>query len=43
MVIQKAQKREIDDQIYKYVGVGGIDVPRIVQIGIAAAGIAAPE
>ncbi len=43
VVVQKAQKREIDDQIYKYVGVGGIDGPRIVQIGIAAAGIAAPK
>jgi hypothetical protein len=43
VVIQKAQKREIDDQIYKYVGVAGIDVPRIVQVGIAAADIAAPE
>jgi hypothetical protein len=40
VVIQKAQKREIDDQIYKYVGVGGIDVHRIVQVGITAADIA---
>jgi adenylate cyclase len=43
VVIQKAQKREIDDQIYKYVGVGGIDEHRIVQIGIAAADIASPK
>ena len=43
VVIQKAQKREIDDQIYKYVGVGGIDVHRIVQVGITAADIAKPK
>jgi hypothetical protein len=43
VVIQKAQKREIDDQIYKYVGVAGIDTPRIVQVGIAAADLAAPK
>ena len=40
---QKAEKREIDDQIYKYVGVAGIDTPRIVQVGIAAAHIVAPK
>jgi hypothetical protein len=43
VVIQRAQKREIDDQIYKYVGVAGIDTPRIVQVGIAAAHFAAPK
>ena len=43
VVIQKAEKREIDDQIYKYVGVAGIDTPRIVQVGIAAAHFAAPK
>jgi hypothetical protein len=43
VVIQKAQKREIDDQVYKYVGVAGIDTPRIVQVGIAAAHFAAPK
>lgn len=32
-VVQKAQVREIDHDIYKYVGVNGIDKPRIVQIG----------
>jgi hypothetical protein len=31
----------VDDQIYKYVGVAGIDTPRIVQIGVAAAHIVA--
>ena len=35
-VVQEARKREIDDRIFKYVGVGGIDKPRIVQVGIEA-------
>jgi hypothetical protein len=43
VVIQKAGRREIDDQIYKYVGVAGIDMPRIVQVGIDAAHLAAPK
>jgi hypothetical protein len=36
IVIQGARKREIDDQIFKYVGVAGIDKARIVQIGVGA-------
>jgi sigma-B regulation protein RsbU (phosphoserine phosphatase) len=36
-VIQHAQKREIDTRLFKYVGVSGIDGPRIVQIGYEAA------
>jgi sigma-B regulation protein RsbU (phosphoserine phosphatase) len=32
-IVQKAQKREIDDKIFKYVGVSGIDKIRIVQVG----------
>jgi hypothetical protein len=36
IVIQQARKREIDDQIFKYVGVGGVDKPRIVQVGVGA-------
>jgi hypothetical protein len=35
-VEQAARKREIDDQVYKYVGVAGIDRPRIVQVGYHA-------
>jgi PAS domain S-box-containing protein len=35
-VIQAAMKREVDDQVYKYVGVAGIDRPRIVQVGYQA-------
>lgn len=35
-VIQDAQVREVDNQIFKYVGVGGIDQPRIVQVGYNA-------
>jgi hypothetical protein len=29
-------RREIDDQIFKYVGVGGVDKARIVQVGVGA-------
>jgi hypothetical protein len=36
IVVQEARKREIDDRVFKYVGVAGIDKPRIVQIGIGA-------
>jgi hypothetical protein len=36
VVIQDARKREIDNQIFKYVGVAGVDKPRIVQVGVAA-------
>lgn len=43
VVIQDARKREIDDQIFKYVGVAGVDGPRIVQVGIVADHIATPE
>ncbi len=33
VVTQPAQVREIDQQVFKYVGVGGVDRPRIVQVG----------
>jgi hypothetical protein len=36
VVIQGARKREIDDQTFKYVGVAGVDKPRIVQVGVSA-------
>ena len=36
IVIQQARKREIDDKIFKYVGVKGVDKPRIVQVGVSA-------
>ena len=39
IVIQGARKREIDNKIFKYVGVGGVDKPRIVQVGVGAANI----
>nr|WP_320114942.1 SpoIIE family protein phosphatase [uncultured Desulfuromonas sp.] len=32
-VVQPAQPREIDGKMFKYVGVTGIDQPRIVQVG----------
>ena len=36
IVIQEIRRREIDDRAFKYVGVSGLDKPRIVQIGVAA-------
>ena len=36
IVIQGARKREIDNQVFKYVGVGGMDKARIVQVGVGA-------
>jgi hypothetical protein len=35
VVIQDARQREIDDRVFKYVGVAGVDKPRIVQIGVS--------
>ena len=35
-VIQEARQREIDTQVFKYVGVAGVDKPRIVQVGYNA-------
>jgi hypothetical protein len=35
VVIQDAQKREVDDRVFKYVAVAGIDQPRIVQVGVS--------
>ena len=37
VVAQAAQVREIDYEVYKYVGVGGVDRRRIVQVGNALA------
>ena len=39
-VIQEARKREIDDRVFKYGGVAGVDKPRIVQVGVAAENLA---
>src|SRR5215468_3414685 len=36
-VVQEARQREIDTQVFKYVGVAGVDKPRIVQVGYSAA------
>jgi PAS domain S-box-containing protein len=33
VVVQESRKREIDSFIYKYVGVSGVDRPRIVEVG----------
>ncbi|MGC9456342.1 MAG: ATP-binding SpoIIE family protein phosphatase [Halothiobacillaceae bacterium] len=35
-VIQEAQKRETDERVFKYVGVSGVDQPRIVEVGMEA-------
>lgn len=37
VVIQNAQPRELDAAVFKYVGVAGVDQPRIVQVGVSAA------
>lgn len=36
IVVQRARKREIDNETFKYVGVRGMDKPRIVQVGYNA-------
>ena len=33
VVIQESRPREIDGRFFKYVGVGGVDKPRIVEVG----------
>ena len=35
-VVQEARQREVDTQVFKYVGVTGVDRPRIVQVGYHA-------
>lgn len=41
VVIQRAQRREVDDRVFKYAGVSGIDERRIVQVGYEAPYLAA--
>jgi hypothetical protein len=36
VVIQQARVREIDNRVFKYVAVAGVDKPRIVQVGVSA-------
>lgn len=36
VVIQDPQPREMDGAMFQYVGVAGVDQPRIVQVGVAA-------
>lgn len=33
-VVQEPMPRELDGEVYRYVGVGGVDRPRIVQVGM---------
>jgi sigma-B regulation protein RsbU (phosphoserine phosphatase) len=35
-VLQEARQREVDTEVFKYVGVAGVDKPRIVQVGYHA-------
>ena len=42
VVAQDAQPREMDAAIFKYVGVAGVDQPRIVQVGVSAAELESP-
>ncbi len=36
VVIQDSQPRELDNAVYRYIGVAGVDQRRIVQVGISA-------
>ena len=38
VLVQDAQLRESDGEMFRYVGVAGVDEPRIVQIGIDETG-----
>lgn len=35
-VVQQAARRDLDGKVFKYVGVPGVDRPRIVQVGVSA-------
>lgn len=35
-LVQKAQRRDQDGRVFKYAGVGGVDKPRIVEVGMEA-------
>ncbi len=35
VVIQDPQPRELDGRVFQYVGVAGVDQPRIIQVGVA--------
>lgn len=37
VVVQEARPREEDGQVFRYVGVAGVDEPRIVQVGMTGA------
>jgi hypothetical protein len=35
IVVRNTRKRELDDRVFNYVGVAGMDKPRIVQVGVS--------
>ncbi|KKZ11877.1 MAG: hypothetical protein TE42_06570 [Candidatus Synechococcus spongiarum SP3] len=39
VVVQDARPRESDGQVFRYVGVAGVDEPRIVQVGMTGAAL----
>ncbi|MXW69838.1 MAG: hypothetical protein F4Z74_00085 [Acidobacteria bacterium] len=42
VVVQGAAPRVLDGAVFQYVGVAGVDQPRIVQVGLSAAELAEP-
>lgn len=38
VVVQEPRPRELDAAVFRYVGVAGVDQPRIVQVGMARGG-----
>ena len=42
VVVQEPQSRVLDGAVFRYVGVAGVDQPRIVQVGLSAAELDEP-
>ncbi len=36
VVVQEPRKREVDNRVFRYVAVAGVDKARIVQVGVSA-------
>ena len=43
VVVQDARPRESDGQVFRYVGVAGVDEPRIVQVGMTGGALRSHE